>query len=99
MTIKEKCAYIKGLSEGLSLDESKPEARLISELISLVTDMADEIESTQDDVDELTEYAEELDHDLGDVESYVFDCDDDDCDDDDEYDEDLDLDNFPFMKP
>ena len=91
MTVKEKCAYIKGLAEGLSLDESKPESRLISELISLVTDMADEIETAQNDIGELNEYVEELDHDLGDVESYVFDCDDDECDccddDDDDWDE------------
>ena len=98
MTIKERCAYIKGLAEGLSLDPEKPESKLISELIALVGEMAEEIEYIEDDIEELAEYAEELDHDLGDVESYVFECDDDDCDcdfcddDDDWDDEDCDCD-------
>ncbi len=87
MSISEKCAYIKGLAEGLNLDNSKPEARLISELINIVEDLIDVIDDIEEDVEELEEYVEELDHDLGKVESYVFECDDEcdccDCDDED----------------
>lgn len=32
MTIKEKLAYVKGLVEGLELDKSKPEVRVLSEI-------------------------------------------------------------------
>lgn len=86
MSISEKCAYIKGLAEGLNLDSSKPEARLISELIGLMEDIIDELDDIEEDIEELEEYVEELDHDLGDVESYVFECDDecDCCDGDDD---------------
>ena len=34
MTLTEKAAYIKGLAEGLALDETKPETKLIKELIA-----------------------------------------------------------------
>ena len=80
MYINEKCAYIKGLFEGLNLDPAKPEAKLIKELIDLVSDIIEEIDAVEEDVEELEEYVEELDHDLGDVETVVFECEDDDCD-------------------
>ncbi len=89
MNINEKSAYIKGLAEGLDLDKSKPEGKLIDAMIDLISEMADIIADIDADVDELYDYAEELDEDLGDLESYVYDIDDEcDCDDCDECDDD-----------
>ena len=87
MTITEKIANLKGYVEGVQLDESKQETKIIEKIVDILEDMALEIEEMEESVDTLNDYAEELDEDLGDVEDYLFgedecDCcdDDDDCD-------------------
>lgn len=89
MTITERTAYLKGLAEGLALDESKPEGKLIAEMVKLLDEMANEIADINDDCDMLNDYIEEIDEDLGAVEEIVYDdeCDCCDCDDDDEDDD------------
>ena len=80
MELTEKAAYIKGLAEGLALDETSAEARLIKELLALCSDMAEQISEMQEDMDDLGSYIEEIDEDLGDIEEILFDNDDDDED-------------------
>ena len=87
MTITEKIANLKGYLEGVQLDESKQETKIIEKIVDILEDMALEIEEMEENVDTLNDYAEELDEDLGDVEDYLFgddecdcDCCDDDCD-------------------
>ena len=90
MEIKNKVAHLKGLMEGMEFDATTKEGKVISEIVDILDDMADEIELIYDDVDALYEYCDELDADLGDVESELFEDDYDDYyDDDDEgfYDE------------
>ncbi len=72
MGITEKAAYIKGLFEGYEIDSTSKEGRVISELLTLVADMADEIAALKADNRELHEYVEELDHDLGEVEEELY---------------------------
>ena len=85
MDILEKCAYIKGLADGLNLDETKAEGKVLKAVIDLLSDICETIADIDDEVAVLGDYVEEVDHDLGEVEEYVFDCDDDcDCDCDDE---------------
>ena len=88
MDILEKCAYIKGLAEGLNIDNSKPEGKVLNAIIDLLSDVCNTIADMDDEVATLGDYVEELDHDLGEVEEYVYedDCDCD-CDCDDDYDE------------
>ena len=84
MGISENAAYIKGLFEGYELDKASKEGRIISELLTLVADMADKINALEADNKELHEYVEELDHDLGELEEEVYLCEDEcDCDCDD----------------
>ena len=80
MSITEKAAYLKGLMDGMKLDETKDETKLLRALVSTISELADEIADTQDDVDTLNAYVEEIDEDLGAVEEYVFGGDDLDCD-------------------
>ena len=89
MGITEKAAYIKGLFDGYELEGTK-ETKIISELLELVSDMADKIRALEEDNRELHEYVEELDHDLGEVEEELYFTDDydDEYDDDDEFDDD-----------
>ena len=81
MKLSEKAAYLKGLADGLNIGEETPNDKLLTKLLDLVSEMAGTIELLEDRCDELTDYADELDSDLGDVEEYLF-------SDDEEYDED-----------
>lgn len=84
MEIKNKVAHLKGLMEGMEFDATTKEGKVISAIVDILDDMADEMELVYDDVDALYEYCDELDADLGDVESELFEDDYDDYYDDDE---------------
>ena len=73
MTLTEKAAFLKVLTEGLALDAAKPETKIINELISLVEDMSRTISDLEEDVEYLNDYIEEIDEDLGDLEETIFD--------------------------
>ncbi len=60
MSISERAAYLKGLAEGLDLDTSKPEGKLIEAMLDLIYDMSDEITFIEEDVQFLTEQNDEL---------------------------------------
>ncbi len=91
MTLTEKAAYIKGLAEGLSLDASKPETKIINALIDLVDDIALSVCDLEDELVLVGEQVDAVDEDLDALESYVYDdddcdcCCDDCCDDEDEF--------------
>ena len=91
MTVTEKAAYIKGLAEGLSLDASKPETKIINALIDLVDDIALAVSDVEDELVLVGEQVDAVDEDLDALESYVYDdddcdcCCDDCCDDEDEF--------------
>ena len=81
MDICEKAAYIKGLAEGLELDESKKEYKLIKAMIDLLSDITEEICEIEDGCDELMEQIDAVDEDLSNVEDIIYgDDDDDECD-------------------
>ena len=80
MSVSEKVAYLKGLMEGLDLDENSKEAKLYSAIIDTLDEVASELSDIEEDMEDLSDYIEEIDEDLGDVEEYVYDEDDCDCD-------------------
>lgn len=89
MTLIEKAAYLKGLAEGLDYDKTTAEGKLIGALIDIVGDLSAAQNETDDDLEYLNDYVEELDEDLGALEEEVYDIDEDDgcdccdcCDDD-----------------
>ena len=85
MTISEKVAYLKGLAEGLDLDTQKSkEGKLISVMIGILEEIALSIEDLEENALALGEEIDALSDDLSDVESVVFDEDEDDMEDDDE---------------
>ena len=89
MKLGEKSAYLQGLAQGLNLDQTKPEGKLIGELLTLVSDMSGAIEALEQECVRLQDYIEEIEADLGDGEELLFD---EDMDMDDEFDEDCDCD-------
>ena len=60
MGITENAAYLKGLFEGYELDKSTKEGKIISEMLSLMCDMADKIAALEADNKELHEYVERV---------------------------------------
>ncbi len=88
MNLTEKVAYLKGLMEGLGIDETKPENKIIKAMADILDDMALSVSELSDEVDALDEYVEEIDEDLADIEEIAYEDDDD--DDDEDYDEEYD---------
>ena len=86
MTISEKVAYLKGLAEGLNLDtEKSKEGKLISVMIGILEEVGLSIEDMEENALALGEEIDVLSDDLADVESVVFDEDE---NDEEDYDDD-----------
>ena len=89
MTVTERVAYLKGLVEGLDLDNSTKEARIIKVIVEVLDDLALTVSDLEDGYAELSDQIDAVDEDLDDLEKdYYEDEDDLDDDDDDEDDED-----------
>ena len=73
MNITEKIAYIKGLAEGLGLDDSKPEVKVINAIVDLLDDIAYDLTDMEELYDDLSEQVDEIDQDLAEVESELYD--------------------------
>ena len=85
--LSDRVSYLKGLAEGLKLDTEKNEGKLIEKMLELLSDMAQEYDELRADHDDLSEFVESIDADLGDLEDAVYgdeeDGDEDDGDEDD----------------
>lgn len=90
MTVTEKVAYLKGLAEGLALDENKPETKIINAMIGVLDELALSVSDLEDGLDLVSEQLDAVDEDLDELEGFVYEdlddcCCDDCCDDDEEY--------------
>jgi DNA-directed RNA polymerase subunit delta len=92
--LNSRMGYLRGLSEGLGINDDTKEGKIIRQLISFLDDIVESVQSMQEDYDELFSYVEAIDEDLTDLENGFFEDDDDDEDyeDDDDYEEDDDYD-------
>ena len=92
MKTSEKVAFIKGLMEGLALDASKPETKVLNLMAEVLEELAASNNALIEENIKLKEYIEEIDEDLGTLEEVVYTEDDDDDyydydDDDDDWDD------------
>lgn len=98
MDIIKKVAYVRGLADGLKIDESKDEAKILLAMLDILDELAEEVSYINDDMEELDEKIDEIDEDLYNLENDFYDedgCDCDcDCDDECDYDEDEENDVF-----
>jgi formylmethanofuran dehydrogenase subunit E len=81
MGVSEKVAYLKGLMEGIKLDEGSDNAKLFKAIVSVLDEIALEIEDLTDEVSELGDGLDVLSEDLEDIEDLVYDEDDEEDDD------------------
>ncbi len=86
MELNEKVAYIKGLMDGMKLNENDDTVKIIKNVVELLEDLTEEVLELGDLYDELSEQVDEIDQDLSIVEDDLYDDEDD--DDFDDFDED-----------
>ena len=79
MTVTEKAAYLKGLFEGLDLDDDKETTKLFKAMLDVIDDLALTVSDLEDEVALLTEQVDAVDEDLDDLEQFVYEDYDDDC--------------------
>ncbi len=76
MTVTEKAAYLKGLASGLSLDDSKPETKIINAMLDVIDELALSVSDLEDELSLVTEQLDAVDEDLDALEEFIYD----DCD-------------------
>ena len=70
--LKEKASYVKGLMEGLGLDEDKKETRLFGAIIDLLNDVADGVCNLDQDIEDICEEMDAMDEDIAGLEDEVY---------------------------
>jgi DNA-directed RNA polymerase subunit delta len=90
----EKVSYLKGLAEGMKLDTSSDEGKLIVQMIDVLSEAANQLDELQEAYQELNDYVECIDDDLEELE---LQCEGDDEDEGFEFDDDDEQDNLAFI--
>ncbi len=85
----QKVSYLQGLADGLGVDDSTKEGKLLIHIIETLEEFADALDELIDDHDDLEEYVNYIDEDLADLEDEVYEY-----DDDDDYDDDFDFEDY-----
>ena len=77
MNISEKVSYIKGLAEGMKLDESTNEGKLLLAILDALTDIAYQLEEVDADLNDMADVVGDIDECVADLEEAVYGDDDD----------------------
>ena len=84
----EEVAYLRGLAEGLDIDDKSKEGKMIGKIVEILGCFADKVEELEysvgdleDQVEELEYEVEELQQEVEDLEEWLYDEDDDDDED------------------
>jgi predicted Zn-dependent protease with MMP-like domain len=77
--LSDKAAYLKGLYDGMELDEKSKETKLLKAVIDAVSDIADAVDRQDEDIDDIVDeildvedHVNAVDLDLGDDEECLF---------------------------
>jgi len=97
MSVSEKVAYLKGLVEGLGLDDTTKEGKILKAIVDVLGDISEDIDSLKEYTTELSEQIDAIDEDLDALESEFYGYDDEE-DVDDDYD-DFDQDYYDIVCP
>lgn len=71
--ISERVAFIKGLAEGMKMDDSTNEGKLLNAIIDVLEDISLAIEDIEEIQDEVCEQVDGIDEDLAELEKVVYD--------------------------
>ena len=72
--LSERANYLRGLADGLQISREKSTNRLLLEVIDLLVETAEEIDALRTDHEELSDFVDALDEDLGELEDAVPPC-------------------------
>ena len=100
MTTSEKVAYLKGLAEGMGIQEDAGQGKLFKVIIDILEDLALDLADTKDSLVDLTDNVEAIGEELSELSDDFYEspcsccdgCDDDDDEDEDDYDDEEDED-------
>lgn len=79
MILSEKAQYLKGLMDGLAIDDSTPTGKVLLAMGELLEELSETVDTIDADVDDIVEFCNSMDEDLSDIEELLLD-DDDECD-------------------
>ena len=105
MTTSEKVAYLKGLAEGMGIQEDGGQGKLFHVIIDILEDLSLDLADTKDALVDLTDGVEEINEDLAELENEFYespcsccggDDEDEEYDDEDEDDDEDDDDAYDF---
>ena len=65
MELTKKVAYLKGLMDGLKIDDSTNEGKILKLMSEVLEEMADTIEDIASEVDQTVDLVDAIDEDLG----------------------------------
>lgn len=87
MTLTEKVSYLKGLMDGLDIDTTKKEGKLLKAIVDILDDAALTVSDLEDEMAQVSGQVDEIDEDLAALEEDFYEL-------DDEEDEDFDEDDY-----
>ena len=90
MELSNKAAYLQGLVDGLGVDESTKEGKIIKAMSALLAEMAEALEGMDEDLSRAYDQINDLSDELEDLEADLYEDEDDDEDEGDEDDDDED---------
>ncbi|MTI70178.1 MAG: hypothetical protein FH751_08005 [Firmicutes bacterium] len=68
----EKISYLKGMAEGLNIEEDSKEGKLLLHIVDVLDDFADALEDIYEEQNEIGEYLDFIDEDLTEVEEDIY---------------------------
>lgn len=89
MELKERAAYLKGLMEGLDIENTSKEGKVLKAMYELVSDLCNTVTELDSDMDQVYDELDAIDEDLDDLEELLFgdEEDEDEDEEDEEFDE------------
>lgn len=70
--LKERVAYLQGLTKGLNVSEQSAEGKLLINIVEVLDSFAEEVNCLHSAQQDLENYVESIDEDLTDVEEEVY---------------------------
>ena len=66
--LSRRVGYLKGLMEGMDIDTTSANGKLMAGIVDLLSDLTDRVEAIDDILDDLNDYVESIDDDLAELE-------------------------------
>ena len=70
--LMQKVSYLKGLADGLGVEDTSKEGKLLLHIVDTLEEFADVLDETIENQMELEEYVDFIDEDLADLEDDIY---------------------------